>query len=50
MTICLKFYQNLGSNSLDIADMDKRPQDKCYLVKCRGGSCNLFYNVQGPFV
>ena len=27
-TICLKFDQNWASNSLDITDMNKCPQDK----------------------
>ena len=41
----LKFGQNRASNSWDIADMDKCPQDKC----C-GDSCNLLYMFPGPFV
>ena len=33
-----------------IADMNKCSQDKYYLVKCRGDSCNLLNMFQGPFV
>ena len=36
--------------SWDIADMDKCPQDKCYLVTCCGDSCNLLNMFQGPIV
>ena len=32
------------------ADMDKCPQDKCCLYKCRGDSCNLLYMFPGPFI
>ena len=32
-----------------IAEMDKYPQDKCCLDKCRGDSCNLLYMFPGPF-
>ena len=31
----LKFDPNQTSNSCDIADMDKCPQEKCYLDKCQ---------------
>ena len=47
---CLKFDQNRASNCWDIADMDKCPQDKCCLNKCRGDSFNLLYMFPGPFV
>ena len=36
--------------SLDIAEMNKYPQDKFCLDKCRGDSCNLLYMFPGPFV
>ena len=33
-----------------IADIDKCPQDKCCLEKCRGDSSNLLYMFPGPYV
>ena len=48
--LTLKFGQNRASNSLDIADMDKCPQDKFCLDKCCGDSCNLLYMFPGPFI
>ena len=33
-----------------IADVDKCPQDKYCLDKCRGDSCNLLYMFPGPIV
>ena len=43
-------YGDDDSNGAYIADMDKYPQYKCCLDKCRGDICNLLYLFPGPLI